>query len=137
MNAFTVPSSGRMSAYPCHYARRWLFAPSRPLVTCGWLPARCLTTSESHQRVIPFRVSILRDRRVVLYAGSHSDEYHARVCCMVRDQSHFGPACQPIWQGLHDDASTAPLLVVTHSHLLNGSLRSARGLPPFLPAFDN
>jgi hypothetical protein len=96
MNAFTVPSSGRTSAYPCHYARRWLLAPSYPLATCGWLPARCLTSSESHQRVIPFRVPILRDRRVVLYAGSHSGEYHTRVCCMVRGQSHFGPAVQPL-----------------------------------------
>jgi hypothetical protein len=38
--------------------------------------------------------------------------------------------------GCRDDASSAPLLIVTHRHLLDGSLRSARGLPPFLPAFD-
>ena len=96
MNAFTVPSSGRMSAYPCHYARRWLFAPSRPLVTCGWLPARCLTTSESRQRVIPFRVSILRDRRVVLYAGSRSSECHVSAGQHDQRPIPFGPAIQPL-----------------------------------------
>ena len=96
MNAFNVPSSGRMSAYPCHYARHLLLAPSRPLATYGWLPTRCLTISESRQRVIPFRVSILRDRRVVLYAGFRLGECHTPLCRMTWNHSRFGPAIQPL-----------------------------------------
>ena len=96
MNTFTVPSAGRTSAYPSHYRGRWLLAPSYPLATCGWLPARCLTTSESRQRVIPFRVPIFRDRRGVLYAGFHLGECHAPMCRMTWNQSHFGPAIQPL-----------------------------------------
>ena len=110
--------------------------PSYPLKACGWWPARALTPHESRQRVIPFRVSIWRDRRVVLYAGSRSSECHLSEGQHGRRPVPFGPANSAVGQGLHDDASTAPLLIVTHSHLLDGSLRSARGLPPFLPAFD-
>jgi len=80
MNAFTVLSTGHTSAYLKHYLEHWLLVPSYPLKACGWLPARALTPHESRQRVIPFRVSILRDRRVVLYAGSHLGEYHVPLC---------------------------------------------------------
>ena len=133
---FTVLSTGHTSAYPCHYARRLLLVPSRPLKACGWLPARRLTSGESRQRVTPFRVSIFRDRRVVLYAGSRSSEYHVSAWQHGRRPVPFWACHSAVGQGLHDDASTAPLLIVTHNHLLDGSLRSARGLPPFLPAFD-
>ena len=47
-------------------------------------------------RVTSFRVSILRDRRVVLYAGFRSGEYHAPLCYMAWNQSLFGPATQPL-----------------------------------------
>ena len=98
MNTFTVPSTGRTSAYPWHYPGPWLLAPSRPLATCGWLPARCLTTSESRQRVIPFRVSIFRDRRVVLRfaAGSRLGECHVSAWQHGRRPVPFGPAIQPL-----------------------------------------
>ena len=93
---FTILSTGHTSAYPCRYARPWLLVPSCPLRACGWLPARVLTTHESHQRVIPFRVSILRDRRVVLYAGSRSGEYHVSEWQHGRRPVPFGPAVQPL-----------------------------------------
>jgi len=157
MNAFTVLSTGHTSAYPCHYARRLLLVPSCPLRACGWLPARRLTSGESHQRVIPSRVSILRDRRGVLYAGSRSGE------CHVSDWQHglrpipFGPAIQPLgrvctlaphasagvttphphlYSSLPTLAPALRLVQCRCSHLLDRSLRSARSLPPFLPAFD-
>ena len=96
MNAFTVLSTGHTSAYLKHYLEHWLLVPSCPLKACGWLPARCLTPSESHQRVIPFRVSILRDRRVVLYAGSRSGEYHVSAWQHGLRPVPFGPAIQPL-----------------------------------------
>ena len=115
MNTFTVPSTGRTSAYPWYCPGHWLLAPSCPLVTCGWLPARCLTISENRQRVIPFRVSIFRGFRSVLYAASlDSSGYLVPLDNVAEgDDSHFGPACQPIWQGLHDDASNVPSLALT------------------------
>ena len=98
MNTFTVPSAGRTSAYPSRYRGHWLLAPrfAYPLATCGWLPAHALTSHESRQQVIPFRVSIFRDRRVVLYAGFRLGECHAPMCRMTWNQSHFGPATQPL-----------------------------------------
>jgi hypothetical protein len=96
MNAFTVLSTGHTSAYPCRYARRLLLVPSCPLRACGWLPARALTPHESRQRVIPSRVSIFRDRRVVLYAGSRSSEYHVSEWQHGRRPVPFGPAVQPL-----------------------------------------
>ena len=72
------------SAYLGHYPRHWLPSASLrlrsgqaaqdkpwaipPDSACGWFPTPALP--ESHCRVIPFRVSILRDFRTVLYAGS-------------------------------------------------------------------
>ena len=96
MNAFTVLSTGHTSAYPCRYARRLLLVPSCPLRACGWLPARRLTSGESRQRVTPFRVSILRDRRVVLYAGSRSSECHVSAWQHGLRPIPFGPAIQPL-----------------------------------------
>jgi hypothetical protein len=93
---FTVLSTGHTSAYPCYYARHLLLVPSRPLKACGWLPARALTPHESRQRVIPSRGSILRDRRVVLYAGSRSSEYHVSDWQHGRRPFPFGPAVQPL-----------------------------------------
>jgi hypothetical protein len=96
MNAFTVLSTGHTSAYLKHYLEHWLLVPSCPLMACGWLPARALTPHESHQRVISFRVSILRDRRVVLYAGSRSSECHVSAWQHGRRPFPFGPAIQPL-----------------------------------------
>ena len=45
----------------------------------------------------------------------------------------FGPAFQPFAQVGFDDASTMPLLIVYHSHVLGVSLPSAGSLAPFLP----
>ena len=96
MNAFTVLSTGHTSAYPCRYARRLLLVPSCPLRACGWLPARRLTSGESRQRVTPFRVSILRDRRAVLYAGSRLGECHVSAWQHGLRPIPFGPAIQPL-----------------------------------------
>ncbi len=96
MNTFTILSTGHTSAYLCHYARLWLLVPSRPLRACGWSPARALTPHESHPRVTPFRVSILCDRRVVLYAGSRSSEYQVSAWQPGRRPIPFGPAIQPL-----------------------------------------
>ncbi len=97
MNAFTdVLSTGHTSAYLKHYLEHWLLVPSRPLRACGWWPARALTSHESRQRVIPFRVSIWRDRRVVLYAGSRLSEYHVSAWQHGRRPVPFGPALQPL-----------------------------------------
>lgn len=100
MNAFTVLSTGHTSAYPCRYARRLLLVPrfACPLRACGWLPARRLTSGESHQRVIPSRVSILRDRRAVLRfaAGSRSSECHVSAWQHGLRPIPFGPAIQPL-----------------------------------------
>jgi hypothetical protein len=96
MNTFTVLSTGHTSAYPCHYARPWLLVPSHPRVACGWWPARVLTPHESYPRVTPFRVSILCDRRVVLYAGSRSGEYQVSAWQPGLRPFPFGPAVQPL-----------------------------------------
>jgi hypothetical protein len=45
----------------------------------------------------------------------------------------FGPAFQPFAQVGFDDASTMPLLIVYHSHVLGVSLPSAGSLAPFYP----
>ena len=42
-----------------------------------------LTAGESHKQVIPFRVSILRDRRMVLYAGLFLSGHHTHFGCMA------------------------------------------------------
>jgi hypothetical protein len=70
--------------------------PSYPLKACGWLPARRLTSGESRQRVTPFRVSILRDRRVVLYVGSRLSECHVSAWQHGLRPIPFGPATQPL-----------------------------------------
>ena len=64
-------------------------------------------------------MSIFRDVRVVLYAVSLvSDGYHVSHE-YVAEWRHFpfGPAYQPVWQVLTDDASHIPSSP-THSHLL-------------------
>ena len=60
----------------------------------------CSGHPESRMRVTPFRVSILRDRRVVLYAGFRLGEYHAPLCSMAWNQSLIGACHSAVRQGL-------------------------------------
>ena len=57
-------------------------------------------------------------------------------CTAWPEHSPFWAGLSAVWQVLHDDASTAPALIVIHSHLLGGVAASACSLPPFLPASD-
>lgn len=83
--------------------------------TDGLRLAACSGCPESCQRVTPFRASIFRGFRSVLYAASLDPSGYLVPLDNVAegDDSHFGPACQLIWQGLHDDASNVPSLALT------------------------
>ncbi len=80
------------------------------------------------------------DLRMALYAGSHQSGHHALGYCMTRDQFPFGPTYQPFSRfsmtTLQTMKNIVSLLIVIHSHLLDGITASACSLPPFLPASD-
>jgi hypothetical protein len=85
----------------------------------GWLPAQVMpsfrASSESHRRVTPFRVPILRDFRMVLYAVSHvSSGYHVcRYYVAEWRQVPFWACLSAVWQVLTHDASNTPLLALS------------------------
>jgi len=56
---------------------------------------------------------------------------------MTRISFPFGLAFQPFAQVGSYDASTMPLLIVYHSHVLGVSLHTAQSLSPFLPLHSN
>ena len=126
------------SAYPGHYAayayRLLLLGQSLPL----GLAAGCLlsvsTATESQQWVTLFRVSILRDRRTVLYAGSHEWTPYKNV--VVR------PETVPVWASLLTDVGWVSMTTpqhtftrVVHSHLLNGVVPVGLALTAFPSRF--
>jgi hypothetical protein len=116
----TFPRTGLTSAYPRHCSGPLLLEPSLPSMACGWLPAQVAldkfrASPESHRRVTPFRVSIFRDHRTVLYAVSHtSSEYHVcRYYVAEWRQVPFWACLSAVWQVLTHDASDTPLLALS------------------------
>jgi hypothetical protein len=65
--ASTFPRTGLTSAYPRRYSGPLLLEPSSSLGASGWLPA---PSWGEPQGVSPFRMSIFRGLRAVLYAVS-------------------------------------------------------------------
>ena len=72
------------------------------------------STRESPWWVTPFRMSIWRGGRPVLYAGPHRSDGHPASAYGGAKWGPipFGPACQPFRQVPTDDASTVPLLAL-------------------------
>jgi len=75
-----------------------------------------------HRSVCPFGVTVepvlSAAEGVVLYAGFHLDGCCAPMCGAAWNRSRLGLPVNQRRQGLDDDASIAPLLVVTRSHSL-------------------
>lgn len=103
------------------------------------LAAGCLlggsTATQSRRWVTLFRVSILRDRRTVLYAGSHASGRHARV--WSHDLRPF-PFWASLLTGVGWVSMTTPRCTFTcviHSHLLNGVTSSGSMFTAFPSRF--
>jgi len=78
----------------------WTISPvyDLRLVACSF--------DESHRRVTPFRLSIFRDLRMMLYAGSFLSGYHTKCGLHGPEPFPFGPALNQRWQVTIYDAST-------------------------------
>ena len=104
-----------------------------------WHTAGCLldvsTAIESRQEITLFRVFILRDRRMVFYAGSRQGERHVAGCLHGPETIPIlGPACQSALAGSSMTTPQCTFTCVIHSHLLDGVAQSDSVLTVFLPA---
>ena len=84
-----------------------------------WLVAYSVK-AESLKRVTPFHRLMGRDRRLLLYAGIHSDGCYVPLDDVAWIPSLLGLPLNQRRQVLLDDASTIASLVVSHSHRLDG-----------------
>ena len=78
---------------------------------------------------------LVRDCRLLLYAGILSDGYHAPSDGVTWIPSRLGTCLFQRWQGLLYDASTTASLIVSHSHLLDGLVASGSRLSAVLSRF--
>ncbi len=109
-----------------------------PPVLSAWSPT---LQGECYWRVSPFRVSIFRDRRPVLYAEVVPSGYYVPIDHAASTLVLLNPAlfCELADVGRFCLTTLHPYLhssltIVTRS---TRSPRSARGLSPFYPASDN
>ena len=102
-----------------HYPEHWLLGASYSGVACGWFPAPA-RSGESARRVSPFRVSLWRGGRLLLYAGFS-------MGCTRIALGISAPESLPFWAGLLTSVDRLSLTTPHHSftcfgrsHLLGG-----------------
>ena len=116
-------STGPTSAYPKHYFGPLLLGSScSPWLADGFL----LGWAESVRGVTSFRVSILCDRRSILYAGVVLSGYCLRFDHAASTLALLSPAPRSgfyspdrRWQVVLHDASSISSFIINPSHLLD------------------
>ena len=106
------------------------------MVSCsGWF-----SSPESDRGVTPFRVSIFRDLRSILYAGVVPSEYYVHFDHAASTLVLLNPALRCVfhtpnqrWQVLLDDASSIPSFIINPSHWLDEVTTSGSRLIAFSP----